>query len=463
MKTPILGASYATRSSFIADNRAINLYPEQVAEGGKETGYLTRCPGLRLLGSCAGVVRGLYVMGGTCYAVGGDRLYALNQVTLNPEQLSDVYIAGEDAVSIADNGAQLFIAGDESYILTGSQLEQITDEDFPGASQVEYLDGYFVILEPNSQKLYYSALLDGTSYDGLDFNSVEGSPDKCVGIARSHLQLWAFGEDSTEVLYTSTDGLTRMQGAFIETGCASKNTIAKLDNTLFWVGRDRRGQGIVYRAEGYNGRRISTHAIEHVLETADLSTISAFAYHQAGHSFYVLNLPDTTFVYDAATGAWHERGSWNNGVIERWRAGCMAHYKGKIIVGDYQNGNIYAVEHGYFMDGLLPQQWARQWRAVAPGVHNGQRVRHKSLTVFFETGESPLSGQGYNPSVHLTWSDDGGKTWAEPLARLMGETGKYNQRIVWHRLGQSRDRIYKVFGSDPIPLNIAGAELDASA
>jgi len=51
MKSPILGAAYVARSVNAADNRCINLFPEAIPEGGKETGYLSRCPGLRLLAS----------------------------------------------------------------------------------------------------------------------------------------------------------------------------------------------------------------------------------------------------------------------------------------------------------------------------------------------------------------------------------------------------------------------------
>ena len=51
MKTPILGGAYVARSVNAANNRMVNLFPEAVPEGsgGKEAGFLSRCPGLSLL------------------------------------------------------------------------------------------------------------------------------------------------------------------------------------------------------------------------------------------------------------------------------------------------------------------------------------------------------------------------------------------------------------------------------
>jgi len=46
MKTPILGSSYVARSVNAADNRMVNLFPEQTPEGGKEVGFLTERLGL---------------------------------------------------------------------------------------------------------------------------------------------------------------------------------------------------------------------------------------------------------------------------------------------------------------------------------------------------------------------------------------------------------------------------------
>ncbi|MFZ9922427.1 MAG: hypothetical protein ACO3E4_05895, partial [Candidatus Nanopelagicaceae bacterium] len=172
---------------------------------------------------------------------------------------------------MVDNGNQLFIAcNGPSYIYNASTgvFAQITDGDFPGASVVGYLDGYFVFIEPNSQRVWVTSLLDGTSIDPLDFASAEGSPDGLVSMIIDHREVWLFGSNSVEVWYDAglTDfPLQRVQGAFNEIGCAAVYSVAKLDNAIFWLGSDARGNGIVYRANGYTGQRVSTHAIEYAI------------------------------------------------------------------------------------------------------------------------------------------------------------------------------------------------------
>jgi hypothetical protein len=81
LKTPILGGSYVARSINAADNRMVNLFAEAVPEGsgGKEAGFLLRCPGLRLLATVGdGPIRGLWVTNGIAYVVSGSEFYSLN-------------------------------------------------------------------------------------------------------------------------------------------------------------------------------------------------------------------------------------------------------------------------------------------------------------------------------------------------------------------------------------------------
>jgi hypothetical protein len=205
-------------------------------------------------------------------------------------------------------------------------------------------------------------------------------------------EVWAFGTNSIEVWYDSgaTDfPLQRIQGAFNELGCAAPYSIAKMDNGLFWLGRDRRGQGIVYRANGYQGQRISTHAVEwQIQQYSDMSDAIAYTYQQDGHSFYVLIFPtaNTTWVYDAATQAWHERAGFADGAFTRHRSNCQMAFNNKIVVGDFQNGNIYAFDLDVYADNGQIQKWLRTWRALPTGQNNLKRTAHHSLQLDCETG-----------------------------------------------------------------------------
>ena len=480
----------------------INLFPEVIPNEGKEAGFLNRAPGLRLLSTVGtGPVRGLWTFNNVGYVVSGNQLFRINNA-YTPTLIGAV--AGTGPVSMADNGTQLFIAANgPSYIYNSVTLTygQITDPDFRGAVTVSYLDGYFIFNEPNSQKVWVTSLLEGTSIDPLDFASAEGSPDGLVALEVNNREAWLFGTNSIEVWYdagTPDFPLARIQGASNEIGCIAPYSVAKLDNSLFWLGQDARGRGIVYRNNGYTGVRASNHAIEwQIQEYGNISDAIAYTYQQDGHSFYVLTFPSAnkTWVYDVATQSWHERAGWINGNFTRHRSNCQMAFNNEIIVGDFENGNIYAFDLEVYADNGQIQKWLRSWRAIPSGQNNLKRTAQHTMQLDCETGVglngidpddpldwffytsngnqivtssgdlllfSPPTVQGANPQAMLRWSDDGGHTYSNEHWASMARIGQYGRRMFWRRLGMTqklRDRVYEVSGTDPVKIVILGAEL----
>ena len=380
-------------------------------------------------------------------------------------------------------------------------FSQITDTDFPGAVGVGFLDGYFVFNEPNSQKFWVTASYNGLSVDALDFASAEGSPDDLVTLIVDHREVWLFGQNSVEVWYnagTPDFPLARIQGAFNEIGCLAAYSVAKLDNGLFWLGSDARGFGIVYRSKGYSGERISTHAVEwQIQQYATLADAVAYTYQQDGHSFYVLNFPtaNTTWVFDVATGVWHERAGWENNLFTRHRGNCQMNFNNEIVIGDYVAGGIYAYDPTVYTEAGSIMKWLRSWRALGTGENNLKRTTQHSLQLDCQSGvgipgedylyvdglyittedelklitedgdyiiaESTLF-PGVNPQVMLRWSDDGGHTWSNEHWKSMGRIGQTGYRVIWRRLGMTlklRDRVYEVSGTEPVKVAIMGAEV----
>jgi hypothetical protein len=506
MQTPILGSAYTARSVNAADSRMVNLFPETLPEdsGGKTSAFLQRAPGLRALATIGtGPIRGLHSYGAYMYVVSGNSLY---QVTTSYVATLLGTVANDGPVSMADNGIQLFVAcNGPSYIFNNATnaFGQINDPDFTGAVTVSYLDGYFVYIQPDSQLVWTTALLDGTSIDPLDFASAEGSPDNLVSSIADHLETWLFGTNTTEIWYNAGNAgfpLQRIQGAFMEIGCAATFSVAKLDSTVFWLGADTRGKGVVYRARGYRGTRISTHAVEwQIQQYANISDATAYTYQQDGHAFYVLSFPsaNATWVFDAATNVWHERAGYTNGGFTRQRAAYQTFFNNAIILGDFQTGDIYTYDLELFEDGTRTQKWLRSWRALPRDTNTLKRTTQHNLQLDCESGvgvdggaptttaytissisadttsAAPPSGesgaataevilQGTDPQVMLRWSDDGGHTWSNEHWRSMGRIGEYGKRVIWRRLGMTeklRDRVYEISGTDPVPVYIMGAQL----
>ena len=120
------------------------------------------------------------------------------------------------------------------------------------------------------------------------------------------------------------------------TAQALRSSIAVGDGSVFWLSVEN----IVYRSRGYRPVRISTHAIETIINHLGPILASAFTVTERGHVIYVMNYPTRTLAYDCATELWHERASSADGA-GRWRCNAVPTVPISGIVGDYNSGNLY--------------------------------------------------------------------------------------------------------------------------
>ncbi len=468
-----VGNSYQLADLPADAQRCINLYP-QIDEGqgavDGEVGYLVAVPGKALLATVGdGPIRGMYTLAnGVLAVVSGSELY--RAVTPWNFVKAGNLLTSTGPVSMADNTSQLCIVdGSYGYILSlaDGSLTRITGDWFPGADTVTFQDGYFIFNNPNTGQFFWSNLYDGLNGDALNFITAEGSPDNTVAVLSNQRQLWVAGTKTIEVYWNSGSDTTfnRIDGAFIEYGCIAAHTLRKLANSIVWVGAGTNGAGIVWMAQGYQPKRISTHAVETAIQNyGDISTATAWVYQEFGHNFYVLNFPnaDTSWVYDIATGGWHERAYLaESGDFQRDRAECYAFAFNTHVLGDYANGNIYSLDSDTRTDNGNPLKWLRR----APHISaNRKRVFYNRAELVCMTGKG-LDGSptnGVNPQVELRYSDDYGDTWSSPRAQILGKLGQYSLRVKWDRLGQSRNRTFEVSGSDPVKIALLGMELTAA-
>ena len=97
----------------------------------------------------------------------------------------------------------------------------------------------------------------------------------------------------------------------------------------------------------------------------------------------------------------------------------------------------------------------------APHLSDEQKwLFHRKFQLDLETGVGLNDGQGECPQIMLRWSDDGGHTWSNEHWRSAGRMGQYKRRAIWRVLGRSRDRIYEIVVSDPVPWNLLGSFID---
>ncbi len=144
----------------------VNMYAEKAPEGAKSPIVVHGCPGFTLFSTIGtGKLRGLYktLNDGNLYAVVSQTLYSISSAG-SASSLGT--IAGAGRVFFADSGTELVIvAGSKAYTYNATEgLELITDSDFPGATSVTFIDGYFVFTNRQSgskDQFFISNLDDG--------------------------------------------------------------------------------------------------------------------------------------------------------------------------------------------------------------------------------------------------------------------------------------------------------------
>lgn len=413
----------------------INCFAEK-ADGDKRQDFaVMSSPGLTTWATVgAGPCRGAIECAGILYVVSAQTLYSVA-----PDGTSTAlgYIDGTGPVSIAANYTEVCIAaGGIGYVYSGGALHN----PFPyQVSAVIYADGYMLWVQQDSEQFFISSLDDALTYDAADVASVEGAPDNIVGVVNSHREIFFPSGRSTEIFYNSGAAnfpFERQGNAFVERGCLDRDSIVKMDNSVYMVGDDR----IVYVFAGYSPQRVSTHAIEYYLR--DVTYARAFTYSQEGHKFYVVECDRGTFCYDVSTGAWHSRKSYGS---DYWRCNGAVEAYGRLLLTDRNNGRLYVPS----MDVNDEAGDPIAFEIVLPTLEYGrERVTMYSFEVTMETG--PGNGVVADPQVALSYSDDGGHRWSNEMLRPMGKIGEYRARSVWRKLGQFRVRQMKLRITDAV-------------
>lgn len=468
LNIPFVGPSYQARSTYVNAERALNCYVE-INPSSRAPTALYGTPGLRKVATLpTSGCRGSIVVGSFAWVVYGKAVY---RVSSNYNfTLTGNINTGSGMVGMATNGTQILIVdGLTGYVINvaANTIAPITDVDFPnGVTHVDYMNSYFIVNGNKTQQFYISDLLDGSSWDGTDFASAEGSPDTAVGLIVDHQELWLFGANSAEIWVITDDPIFPFQrsgNAFVEHGCIASRTIKKLDNTVFWLGGDDRGYGVIWRANGYTPQRVSNHDIEHAISLySTINDAIAFTYNQEGHAFYVLTFPTEgkTWVYDVATDMWHER-AWRNpitGELSQWRAVAHCVLNGKHLVGDARDGRLYVLDSEYYLDDSDP---ILRLRASQTQTQLQNRLFYSRLQVDAQTGIGLTNGQGNNPTLMMRYSNNGGQSWSDYRNSTLGSIGDYDARCQYNRLGAGRNRVWEISMTDPCPFVIIGAVVDA--
>lgn len=458
MKFPLDQGSYQARNVLANAQACINLYPEQNPRDAPFPLSHYPAPGLTLIADLSGYgsrVRGLYVCSTGAIIVVVDTTVVLLafQPSLGTTVLGSLVSNSGFPISMTDNGTDLVIVDGSAngYMaplnaLTGGSLTQISDPAFYGSTRVDFIDTFMVFNQPGTGNFYTTTSNVVLPFDATYFAAKAGWNDLLVCAAVLHDNIWLLGNATTEIWYNAggtTFPFARMPNSVLQQGCSAPYSVVVADNAIYWLSQDRWGHAMLMRGEGYQARRVSNFAVENAWSTyGTVVDAIGMAYQIGGHEIIGLYFPsgNAWWAYDATSQLWHERQYANTS--EPWLPYCTAYagnvqyriWQNLMLAGDRNSGKVYLIDPRGYQDDGQPILRTRSWSHA----HNdGKRQIYQRFS-------ANMDGSGFTDTdtVNLSWSDDGGHTFGNPVPQTVANAT--NGQYQWRRLGYARDRVFQL-------------------
>lgn len=407
----------------------MNVHRERIESGeGAENFVLLKSPGMLpyITDTKVGPVRGQYELNGHDFIVVGDTVYDyvndILQFSYGP-----IANAGNPVFLAASQNTLMILSENTLYRLNTGVLTLIAAPATVTFVGIAFLKNYFIALAETLSQFYWSTD-DGATFPAANVQTAEADANQCLAIVSIHQQLAIIGNRITQWFYVignASAPFSPIDSGVIRSGTMSAATVKALGESLFWLERNKDGEGKVIMTNGYNAERVSNHAVENKFReyARDFGIDDAYAnaFEMNGHQFYRITFPsaDATWEYNktvsAATGIpeWEEVPWWNweLGTYHRHRGMSIVSAFGKILVGDHSNGIIYEMSPDIYHDFGYPLVWNRRTPHI---VEENKEVAYDRLDLGMETGVGLASPLWLNQ-----YSLDPG-TFAADLATAVG-------------------------------------------
>ena len=483
VSVPLPAGSYRNAVNAFTIQSCINCYPVVPTKQAVADLSIFGTSGIKevatTLNSLAGANRGGRVKGGKPYVLNGPDLYRIDRAINDAG--SQIYtpvlmgkVGGEGRAFFSDNGKQLIVICSGKGFIVDETLtpafQQITAPGFTAngtPETVTFVDGFFLVTT-SAKKIIRSNINDGLTWNALNFGTAEADPDELKAIVTLKNQPYAGGAKTIEMFRNiSASGFSfqRVNGYVISKGVFAPSTfIAAADRIFFVGGGEMESPAIWALPPAGEPEKISTDAIDTQLQrmsAEDVSNAFAWTYSQNGGYFVGFSFTDQCFVYDIASGLWHDRESQvldSKGFVQitRWRANCILTAYNSVFVADSQSGKIGELSPFLF------REFDRAIRRaiITPPISNQAQP-------FFISRVDAIMDQGRTENssaspilVALSWSTDA-ITWSNPIHAEVGEIGNFGENISWNPIGRaSRFTVLKFEFSANAPFALLRADMN---
>lgn len=367
-------------------------------------------------------------------------------------------------VATTGTGAAGLVWGDGTtgtYWTDGTTYAQITAANFPLSivPGIVYLDGVIYVMDTDGN-IWGSGNSDGeegndpTQWTALNFIKASIAGDLGVFLARQLNYVVAFMQQTVTFFYDAGNpppgsALTPYEGAVLNYGCLSAQTVQALDNLLIWVSQDKNGTPQVAVMENLEMRIVSTPQVERLLQSATASTaFFSYTLHTSGHRLYVVTRTDTavTLVYDIDQKLWYQ---WAGGGLfnpSYWPIAATSYdSSGNVLAQDVAAGLVYGVSSEYVNDVSLPILWD----LYTPNNDAGLHSRRKMLNMMYFNADQQTGSK-----LYARYSDDDYQSWSD-----FREVDMSVERPMLDREGTFTRRAYNYRHYSQTALRIRSVEL----
>ncbi len=402
--------------------RLVNAYAEALGDTAPNTVVRRRAAGLVNFGTTTRTgCRGFIEVAGTLYAGFNGKLEkwtSAGGATTNVGNLNGTK-KGFFARNNAATPDKWFVDpdGNIATFTPTTVINSWPDADLPAVNATCVIDGYGVFTTGDGR--VFATDLNSTAVNALSFGKAEAKPDGLVRPVPWGDKLLLFGNQTTEVWTNAgTSPFPFARNFVIPRGLGGVYCVTGFEDGFSkvpcWVGDDNK----VYKYAGIEPVPISPHDLDALIEAvSDKTTLEMCSYISRGHHFVQISSATWTWVHDLDTGYWHERDSY---LDTRSRITQTIYAFSKWLCGDTKTGNVQQIVSSAFDEIGSALRFRLESGPVASFPY-GTAVGRADFN--FVTGVGQAAGSDptqTDPTVEISWSDDGGHTWSAPALRKLG-------------------------------------------
>lgn len=404
-------------------------------------------------------VIGVSYLGSVAVAVTSNRrIFSVTSAGVAAE-ITGTALEGTARPTFAQDGTYLVIAGGgEPRKWNGTGNTALYGGSIPDTSQIVYLDGYFIVIDPTTDDVLWAgptAALRAT-FSAANAFQAETLPDSPTALAVCQRELYIAGQQSIEIFQNFGDSSVPFRRSFSVTGVGigAANSFVEADNSLFFLDAERNFR----QFQGRNPVNISTPQIGKVIKS--FSTVSdCFGYKVDIDDTFTIKwtfpTAERTFEYDYYNKTWREVDGLESGITARFRANahCYIPSTETHLVGDYNSGKLWKMTRASRTDGDNVRRI--QYRTGHVDHGTGLRKRNKWLKFHVKRGIGTPGG--VEPQFLVRFRDDN-SPWSDPVPMGLGYTGENDHTITLFNTGIYRKRQIEIEMTDPHELVLTKVE-----